>query len=187
MTSSISRLRHHLAAFDAWVPTADRRNDGWQSDYPGFGELVDAAAAAMRALASDPAGLAAATAADLGLIARVWSLSEEAESMPYEIRQLDAAERAALGPLIVRLYEIGDHDTRWQIASIAGHIPTLGPTFLRRAVEDPDAYVRQRAWNAWADCDRVGAATAAVELAARESDTEVARAMRAARDAGRCV
>lgn len=161
MTDSLSRLRHMLSAFDRWAAeSADRCNDGWPTDYPEFNALVETAARVMR----DFSTADSISDDEVAAIARVWSLSEEPESMA------DAA--ASMGPevltLLSQLYLVGDVSTRWQVLTVMPRMQGLGIDLIQRATHDPDAYVRRRAWQAFQD---VAPSVARVE-AVRAFDTE---------------
>jgi hypothetical protein len=166
MTESHSRLRHLLTAFDRWADeSADRRNDGWPTDYPEFNALVETAARAMRDLSSADS----ISDDEVAAIARVWSLSEEPESMA------DAA--ASMGPevmtLLSQLYLVGDVSTRWQVMRVMPRMQGLGIDLIQRATHDPDAYVRRRAWQALKEVEPSVARAEAVRALETEGDADV--------------
>jgi hypothetical protein len=166
MTDGHSQLRHLLTAFDRWADeSADRRNDGWPTDYPEFNALVETAARVMR----DFSTADSISDDELAAIARVWSLSEEPESMA------DAA--ASMGPevltLLRQLYLVGDVSTRWQVLTVMPQMRELGIDLVQQATHDPDAYVRRRAWQALHDVAPSVARTEAVGALETEGDEDV--------------
>jgi hypothetical protein len=162
----LDQLRAEMRKFLQWASRdADRRNTDWPTDYPAYCTLVAAAGAAMRSLCDT----AHVSREDIELLCDAWELTEEPENLREEA--LAIGERA--GWLLTRLYDAGRVDVRWQIASLGGKVSTLGAVFLERAIQDPDPYVRRRAWIAFHEFDPRGAAVLAGRAIGVETDVDV--------------
>lgn len=178
MSDSFSTLRDALSGFDEWAsPFADRRNSDWPTDYPAMSELVSAAASAMH-LACEAS---VSSDEELASIARVWSLTEEPESMMDKAIEIGAA----VLPLLHRLFAVGDHEARWQIVSVVPRLGVPDVELIESGMRDVHAYVRRRAWLALHEV----AAPLAVERAkfalASERDDELRRVLTKIVDGGR--
>ncbi len=158
-------LRSEIVMFLNWAALASRQNTDWPTDYPGFGRLVDAAADAMRQAVAD----ANVVDQDIEDIAKVWSVSEEPQSLQPVALELGRGG----GRVLKRIYILGDRDARWQIADIADQVPELGIQFLLESVADSDSYVRRRAWFALARADQAIATKRAQAQLRYEHDSEV--------------
>lgn len=170
MSDSFSTLRNALSDFDDWASTfTDQRSSDWPTEYPAMSELVYAAASAML-LASEAS---VTSDEELALIARVWSLTEEPESM------VDVAIEVgpAVVPVLRRLFAVGDHEARWQIVSAVPRLGVPDVELIEFGMRDVHAYVRRRAWLALHEV----AAPLAVERAkfalASERDAELRRVL----------
>ncbi|MCX5690431.1 MAG: HEAT repeat domain-containing protein [Planctomycetota bacterium] len=170
MSDTFSNLRHALCDFDEWASTfADRRNSDWPTDYPATGELVYAASSAMR-LASDGS---VASDEELLLIARVWTLTEEPESMVEEA----IAIGAAVGPVLRRLFAVGDWEARWQIVSVVPRLGVPDVDLIEWGTRDAHAYVRRRAWLALHEVSGPLAIERAIHALESEPDGDLRRVL----------
>lgn len=142
MTRDIAiSLREELAHFDQWALLQKRNDDGWESFYPRWPDLISLADAAMRAPLTRSETL-------LSDIARVWDLSEETEDLVERV-----ADENVDADLLECISRRCRPEGRFQIVSIAGSIPGLGVPVLVRMLDDADAYVVRRALLALAHTD----------------------------------
>ena len=127
-----------LTEFDRWAASADRRDDGWESDFPQWRELMAQAGELMaQGHQSEQA---------LFLLSRCWSLSQECEECAYWAREhiLDGHVRK----LVFRLTKSVDPGTRWQAYDVLDSLSVLDAetrTVLQRGTKDENPYVRRRA------------------------------------------
>jgi hypothetical protein len=126
------RLKDELGGWQLWARTADKSFEGWQSAYPGWNKLRDAAATAMERYmgGSD----------DLPLIETCWSISEETEDLA------DYA-RAHIGTCLQCVRDLAaspDPSVRWQAYSALEAAGTAGEDLLRRGLGDTNDYCRRR-------------------------------------------
>ena len=135
-----------------------------------MGELVQAAAFAMFCVCEEPL----TRDEDLALIARVWSLTEEPESMVEEAIRIGEA----VGPVLRRLFTVGDHEARWQIMSALPRIGALDVELLQLGTRDADAYVRRRAWIALHEVSPPLAMAGAKHALGTELDDDLRRVLR---------
>ena len=127
MHTSLSFL---LAEWEAWAAAADQSDDGWQSDYPRWAELMAAATAAMEHPDNN-----------LDAIEKCWLLSEEDECLADHVRKNPSHYLGLLTALAKSNYP----SVRWQVyASLEGASP-IGADILESGSADPDAYARRRA------------------------------------------
>lgn len=124
-------LKELFQEWDDWSQTADRSEDGWQSDFPGWNELISLAE---RRMADEP------TPEEIEIIARCWEISEETEEL------LDFAKNntSKCWRTIEALVKEGGASARWQAYVAAAAGGTLAESLLRNALNDPDPYARRR-------------------------------------------
>lgn len=136
---AVRRLGEQLKQFDLWAATADRAEDGWESDFPEWRELMQEAEQVMAAETQDSYSLI--------LLARCWAISEEDETCADW-----ACEHIKEGPvraMVCRLALSADPRTRWQACAVLGsHSPIDGEAVrvLENCFTDEDPYVRRRAF-----------------------------------------
>lgn len=134
-----------------------------------MGELVSVAACAML-LACE----ASVTSEDeLAMIARVWSLTEELESMVDVAIEIGPA----VVPVLRRLFAVGDHEARWQIVSVVPRLDVSHGELIEHGLSDTNAYVRRRAWLALHEVSVVRAREGAVLALESETDEELRRVL----------
>ncbi len=128
-----SPLRDLCRRWQEWAAGADKPEDGWQSDFPAWNELMEAAIAVMaRGSLSDD---------ELSDIELCWAISEETENLAdYAREHLDQC-----WDTLRRLARSDDPAVRWQVYDVLGSAGRRADDLLRRAIEDPDPYSRRRA------------------------------------------
>jgi HEAT repeat protein len=121
-------LQQLIDAWDSWALIADKSENGWESDFPEWRELMDAAwrtACDSRGLDSFP------------LLEKCLTISSENEDLIQKPQDawgvVDALSRSPLA------------ECRWQIYDAAGAAAATAETLLRRGLGDVDAYARRRA------------------------------------------
>lgn len=119
-----------LTSWDAWAASADKSDDGWQSDYPRWVELMDAAAAAMEQPDQNVAA-----------IEKCWLLSEEDEWCAEHVRKNPGHYLDLLMALSKSKYP----SVRWQVYASLEETGSVGVHLLESGLVDPDAYARRRA------------------------------------------
>ena len=128
-----------LTEFDRWAASADRQEDGWESDFPQWRELMRQAEQLMAQEHQSPA--------TLFLLGHCWSLSEEDEDCADWARE--HLQREHVREMVRRLAGSADPRTRWQTCDVLGNLLFLDAATLKvleTALEDNDAYVRRRAF-----------------------------------------
>ena len=120
-------------AWDEWALTADRSEDGWQSDFPQWNKLMSSACAAMLD--------AKAHHTMYPQIELCWQVSEETEDLVECARKHieDCWE------VVQQLAHSRQPDVRWQVFSVLPTAGRRGEPLLRAGLNDSDAYCRRRA------------------------------------------
>jgi HEAT repeat protein len=126
------QLRSRFSEWQEWAATADRTEDGWQSDFPGWDLLIAAAKGAMLHGVDD---------ATLDIVAECWEASQEGEELLEWARDhieecWSALERLSCSAL---------SGCRWQVYEAASAAGKKAEPLLRRGLTDPDPYARRRA------------------------------------------
>jgi len=130
MKSAIKELRKD---WELWSETADKTENGWQSDYPKWPELMKAAIEAM--------SRASASAEQFSDVEFCWTISEESEEMAdYARLHVDS-----LWDLLMRLARSTHPEVRWQVYSALAFAGPKAEACLRTGLDDPDSYCRRRA------------------------------------------
>jgi hypothetical protein len=135
MVDETERLAILCRGWELWAVSANRDEDGWQTDYPAWEELLATAQAVM----VQPA-LGEATLRDRDLC---WAISEEDEPfVSYAQEHLEQCWAA-----LHALAQSGRPDTRWQVFAALGAASgnTAAEAILRLALDDADSYCRRRA------------------------------------------
>jgi hypothetical protein len=133
------QLERRLEQFDLWAATAERFEDGWQSDFPQWPELIRESEQVM-------AGVKQSEHA-LFLLGRCWAISEEDEDCADWAR--DHLAEGHVRELVRRLAGSAERDTRWQAYDVLGDVPVLDAQTLGAlgaGIADEDPYVRRRAF-----------------------------------------
>lgn len=171
MTNAIDHLLKSLGNFDEWESvSADRRNTDWPTDYPAINELVEAATYAIK----EACATSVVSDETVKAIARVFSLTEEPESLLEETEKIGPAAMQ----LLSQIYQVGDVSARWQVVSIAPRMSPLGIELAEKATTDPDAYVRRRAWQDFEESAPLAAQSAAAKAFGRDVDENVRELLR---------
>ena len=132
-------LENLLQQFDLWAASADQSDDGWESDFPQWPELIRDAE---RAMAGE-----AQSEHVLSLIGRCWSLSHEDETCADWARR--QVQDVRVQELVRRLADDDDATTRWQACDVLGDQAVLDDVTrvaLEKGMTDENAYVRRRAF-----------------------------------------
>lgn len=140
-----------------WSTTADKSENGWESDFPRWRELINSAQAAM---VSFPTGNVS-----LSSLAEAWRISEETE----ELATFSAANASDTSDALLELATSPHPSVRYQVYSVLPRLREKGELVLRRALGDPDSYCRRRALLALATLAPPDAENLAV-TAARNDD-----------------
>jgi hypothetical protein len=133
------QLESWLQQFDFWAATADRSEDGWESDFPQWQELMQATEKA-----SITGHLSQHTLLMLG---RCWALSEEDETCADWTREHLQEEH--IREMVRRLTASLDPDTRWQAYDVLGDLLASSDKVrpvLEAGMADENPYVRRRAF-----------------------------------------
>lgn len=128
-------LQGIFARWKLWSESADQTEEGWESDFPEWDKLMDAALATIV-----EATFGDATAAT---ISECFSISEEGEDLLGRIR---ARGREAVRGLAL-LADSERPSCRWQVYEALGDLKdcSLAESLLRRGLADEDNYARRRA------------------------------------------
>ncbi len=133
------RLVDRLHQFDLWAATADRSDAGWESDFPQWKELIQAAEQIMaQGYQSERA---------LVLLGRCWALSEEGEECADWARERIQDNR--IREIVRRLTSSADSDARWQAYDVLGGLLAFDhkvQPVLEAGMADANSYVRRRAF-----------------------------------------
>lgn len=116
-----------------WAADADDTEEGWQSDYPAWRDLMNAAAAAMTG--------SPVTGEAIKDIELCWAISEETEDMADFARE----NIEECWQTLSLLAQSSVPQVRWQVYSVLGLAGGKAEDLLRAGLEDPDAYCRRQA------------------------------------------
>jgi hypothetical protein len=116
-----------------WEKEADRSEDGWQSSFIYWTDLMNAAKSIM--LKNE------ATSQALNELEFCWSISEETEDLVDFA--IEHAEK--VWNILEKLANSKDKNVRWQIYYVFGEAGDKGESYLRDGIKDPDPYCRRRA------------------------------------------
>ena len=126
--------------FTQWASSADQSEDGWQSDFPAWNEMINLACSAM---------LEGGDESQFGLIEFCWHMSEETEDM-----QDYAKDHIHSCQLIVKkLARSTEPSVRWQAYSAIGILGEDADSTLRLGIMDDDPYCMRRAILALAEIE----------------------------------
>jgi hypothetical protein len=126
-------LRDLTTAWQRWADTADTTENGWESDFPGWPQLMAGAKSAMQ----NPAALEE-TFSDLELC---WEISEESE----ELSEFARAHLVNCWRCVEQLATSQRPTVRWQAYDVASFAGQAGERMLRNALQDTDSYCLRRA------------------------------------------
>ena len=133
----MTSLGRQLGEWAQWSRQADSGEDGWETMFPGWRELAKECQRAM---------LSPNALDQVDHIAECWRISEEAEEMAEFARK----HVSALATMLVELCRACHPDVRWQAIDVIGDTTIGFEATFRAAFIDPDPYVRQRAFLAFA-------------------------------------
>lgn len=160
--SAIPDMTRLWAAWEAWAPSADHGDAGWESNFPDWDALMTSAKSS---LVSELSGGA------LKVMENCWAASHENEELLDFARDRIAdcwsnLEKLAESPLGA---------CRWQVYAAAPAIGRAAEGMLRRGLKDSDDYVRRRAALALASLVPSDAGSLARDLAT-DSDPYIRQA-----------
>lgn len=128
-----STMRDLLEHWKHWSLSADRHSDGWESDFPDWAALIDAAEATLLGGASSSAVLSA--------LAECFALAQEDEELlEFAVRHIDAC-----WPMLQALATSPVAGCRWQVYVAAVAKGAAAEPLLREGLSDPDPYAQRRA------------------------------------------
>jgi hypothetical protein len=156
-------LRDLVQEWRRWATTANRNEEGWQSDFPQWTALL--------ALARQSMCISQPDEETIRLLEECWVASEEDEDL------LEAAKLRpeCCWPVLESLAESTFAACRWQVYEAATAAGSRAQQLLRRGLNDPDAYARRRAILALARLKPSDARTLA-EALVRDADPYIRQA-----------
>jgi hypothetical protein len=107
-----------------WTSTADKSEDGWESDFPEWPDLIAAAGAVMLAPGIEPQ--------QLGPLAELWAASDEDQ----ELCDFAKAHITQCLPVLRALSNSPLARCRWQVYEAAASAGALGEDLLRKGLGD---------------------------------------------------
>ena len=128
-----------LTKFDQWAASADRSDDGWESDFPQWRELMRQAEQVMTQ--EHPSDRA------LSALGRCWALSHEDEVCADWARE--HIHDGYVRDTVFRLTASTDPHTRWQAYDALNGLQILDnetQDILEDGTKDENPYVRRRAF-----------------------------------------
>ena len=128
----MNRLSKLLHEWQEWSRSADQSEDGWESSFPRWSELIEAALERMKSPPDREA---------LELIARCWAMSEEDETLLDKVR----SQNRVFWPFMKSLSTFEDARVRWQIYAAVTREDEEGLALVRFGIKDKDPYVQRRA------------------------------------------
>ena len=127
------RLASICKEWELWAEVANRREDGWESDFPQWRKLIDCASQLMCKENIDDECLSN--------IEFCWTISEEDEELlDFSLRNIDK-----VFPVLVRLTSADSSICRWQVYVALSAAGPKAEKYLQHGVRDNDNYVRRRA------------------------------------------
>ena len=133
------RLESLLQQYDLWAAEADRSEDGWESDFPQWKELIQNAEQVMaQSHLSEHA---------LFLMGRCWAISNECEECAYWARE--HLQESHVRETVRRLTASTEADARWQAYDMLGSSLAFDnkvQPILEAGMADENPYVRRRAF-----------------------------------------
>lgn len=147
------------ADWQRWALTADKSENGWESDFPRWQELIRCAKESMVDYCR------AGPLLCLPEIELCWAISEEEE----ELSDFAQSNLDQCWNVVCDLASSERSEVRWQVYKVLGAAGVRGEALLRRGLEDPDAYSRRRALLSLAAL-RPGDADKLAEKYAKDSD-----------------
>jgi len=135
MVKETERLAALCRGWELWAASARRDEDGWQTDYPAWEELL---ATAKAVILQPDLGEAALRNLDF-----CWAISDEDEPfISYSQEHLEQCWAA-----LYMLAQSARPETRWQVFVVLGSAlgNSAAEAILRQALDDADSYCRRRA------------------------------------------
>jgi hypothetical protein len=128
-----------------WAKEANRLEDGWQSSFTYWMDLI---ATAKRVMLKDEL-----TSQELNELEFCWSISEETEDLvDFAIEHVKK-----VWEILEILANSKDKNVRWQIYCVFGEVGGKSESLLRDGLKDPDPYCRRRALLALAKLEPIDA------------------------------
>jgi hypothetical protein len=131
---SCQKLERLYAEWKTWSLSANKDEDGWESDFPMWSDLMSAASEAM--------GREDLSHEDLNVLAHCWAISEESE----ELREFAENNVDSCWPVLEVLTGSDSAACRWQAYVAAAKAGPRARKLLSNGIaSDPDPYIRQAA------------------------------------------
>jgi hypothetical protein len=165
MSVSYTQLKQIISEWQRWAASADQSEDGWQSSFPDWKEMMRLAAAIMCRAALDEE--------TFRLLEFCWEISEEDETMADHAK--DCGEKCR--PVLRRLARSRASTVRWQVFDVVGSLEKPEINLLVAGLNDADAYCRRRALLALARADHLEAKKQAIRFT-NDSDPQTKRIAR---------
>jgi HEAT repeat protein len=126
-------LKKLSSEWQLWALHADKNEDGWQSDFPQWLELMNAAYEVIR--------LSDTSSQVLQVLELCWAISEEGEELlEFTIGHIDEC-----WPTVQALAKSDLPVCRWQVYDAASAAGKKAELLLLKGLKDDDAYARRRA------------------------------------------
>jgi HEAT repeat protein len=129
---SCQKLERLYAEWKIWSLSANKDEDGWESDFPMWSDLMSAAMEAM--------GREDLSHEDLDVLAHCWAISEESE----ELREFAENNVDSCWPVLEVLTGSDSAACRWQAYVAAAKAGPRARKLLSNGIADSDSYVRRR-------------------------------------------
>jgi HEAT repeat protein len=133
-----TRFQQAVDEWKQWAATADRSENGWETDFPQWPALVEVASQAMTDAEASPR--------ELELLSFCWSISDETE----ELSSAAAEQNDQCLPALEHIAAHGDQRARWQVFAAIELVNERTKKLLETGLSDPDLYCRRRAVLSWA-------------------------------------
>jgi hypothetical protein len=147
-----TQLKQTISEWQHWAASADQSEDGWQSSFPDWNEMMRLAAATMcREMFDEDT---------FRLLELCWEISEEDESMADHAK--DCGEKCR--SILRRLARSRVSAVRWQVFDVLGSLEKPDVDLLVAGLDDTDAYCRRRALLALTQADYLEAKKQAIRF-----------------------
>ena len=126
-------LKKKYKDWEKWASAADKSENGWQSDYPAWSDLMATAISAMTQKSPSHE--------DIKYIDKCWAISGEDEELADHVKEhIDPC-----WDILHQLTRSAYPDTRWQVYEVLGYAGPKGEGLLRKGLLDADSYCKRRA------------------------------------------
>lgn len=128
-----SDIERRYKDWEEWASTAGQNDDGWQEDYPRWRLLMDAAICEMTQQFPNRE--------NIQYVDKCWAISEEGEHLAdYARHHIDLCWN-----VLCLLAESVYASTRWQVYDVLSCAGQKAENPLKKGLQDPDNYCKQRA------------------------------------------